>query len=82
MTNTGCGGGGLERPQVPPDPRLRAAVEVPGMKHGNYCLVNWPEFGVFINGPTVKGFAEPGPVFQNSGSVFGAATLQVVSVSR
>ena len=25
-------------------------------------MFSWPEFGVFINGRTVKGFAKPGPV--------------------
>ena len=36
-------------------------------------LFSWPEFGVFINGSTVKGFAEPGPVFRNRHSLVGAA---------
>ena len=41
---------------------IRTVEEVSGMKYGNYCLI-WPEFGVFTNGPMVKGFPEPGPVF-------------------
>ena len=35
-------------------------------------LFSRPEFDVFINGPMVKGFAEPGPVFQNCHSLVGA----------
>ena len=36
-------------------------------------LFSWPEFGVFINGPTVKGFSEPDLVFRICRSLVGAA---------
>ena len=38
-------------------------------------LFSWPEIGVFINGPTVKGFSEPGPVFRICRSLVGAAAI-------
>ena len=32
----------------------------------------WPEFSVFISGPTVKGFAEPGSVFRNCRTLYSS----------
>ena len=38
-------------------------------------LFSWPEIGIFINGPTVKGSSEPGPVFLICCSLVGAAAI-------
>ena len=38
-------------------------------------LFSWPKIGVFLNGPMVKGFSEPGPVFQICRSLVGAAAI-------
>ena len=45
-------------------------------------LSSWPEFGVFINGPTVKGFSELGPVFQICSSLIGLPRLAVERAAR
>ena len=49
--------------------------EVSRIKYGNLLLFSWPEVGVFINGPRVKGFSEPGPVFLICHSLVGAAVI-------